>query len=340
MRYALIQHVQQNDRLGKNIYSDDGRILLNSGITLTIGLISRLKGMGVEAIYLQDEEGESVTNDSISEETKQELLSNLSTSFDYIQSGKGFNPDRVKKSATLIIDDLIDSPEVLLHLSDIRTINNQSLIHSVHVGIMSILVGIKLGYKEQELRDLGTGALLHDIGKIAVHSNGSQRHHAWEGFDLLRQNRELSTLTAHVAFQHHEHIDGSGAPREIKEDEIHSYAKIVGITNYYDNLVAPQDGSKPLLPYEACEKILGLTNVWFGQEYVWQFLRSIAIYPNGSSVRLSNGKVGSIIAQNKGLPQRPVIRCFKDDRTFDTYSVENIDLSKHTTIFIKNMLSD
>ncbi|MFC6553957.1 HD domain-containing protein [Cohnella cellulosilytica] len=65
-----------------------------------------------------------------------------------------------------------------------------------------------------QLKELAMGALLHDIGKLgAPEVQEGRMHHSWRGFDLLKNKREYSLLIAHVAFQHHEAIDGSGAPR-------------------------------------------------------------------------------------------------------------------------------
>lgn len=341
MRYASIESVQQNEKLGKNIYAEDGRILLSKGATFTVGLISRLKKMGVESVYLIDDEGIiDDAEDSFDEKTKREVMASLSVSFDYIQSGKDFNPKRIGMSVQKIMTEVMNAKNVLLHLSDIRTKGNQLFIHSTHVAIISILIGVKLGYGPKDLQDLGAGALLHDIGKSSPVTKGEEKHHTWRGFNILRQNRELSTLVAHVAFQHHERLDGSGVPRGITQEKLHPYGKIVSVANDYDNMVAPVDGSKPLLPYEACEKILSYTGTWYEHDIVWQFLRSIAIYPNGTNVKLSNGHYGTITAQNKGLPQRPVVRSFTNNDLMNDYDVEVIDLAKETTIFIVKMVQE
>lgn len=347
MKYTSIESVTQNDRLGKNIYASDGRILLKKGTPLTIGLISRLNRLGVDSVYLMNEQDENVEiKESISEQTKSEVIRTLTECHDMVQSGKDFHVKVISQTTNHLIDDLLSNKDITLQLEEIRTKDNRLLIHSLHVTMISILIGIKLGLNNHELRNLGTGALLHDIGKVAIKVNEDdqepEKHHAWRGFNILRQNRELSTLSAHVAFQHHEYIDGSGAPRGIKGDDIHPYAKIVAVANYYDNLTAPIDDSQPLIPYEACEKLLALTGKYFDHKVVWQFLRAVAIYPTGSTVRLSNGKLGTVVAQNKGLPQRPIIKLFTDNMTskFDQYDIDEINLAKQTTTFIKQVIQE
>jgi len=350
MKYRQIEQVEQNEKLGRNIYSDDGRVLLGKGISLTIGLIGRLKGMGVHAVYVLDEEegedtSESEEEVSVSEKTKREVIKNLSESFGIIQEGKGFHTKDLSQITKHIIDELLDNKDVLLQLEDIRTKDNELLIHSMHVAVMSILVGIKLQYANKELIELGIGAMLHDVGKL----NKSQKdgiatneHHAWLGFNTLRQSREISTVSAHVAFQHHECLDGSGEPRGVEGKDIHPYARIVSVANTFDNLISPQDGSEPLLPYEAGERIMGLADNRFDQSVVWQFLRSVAFYPTGSNVHLSNGSIATVVGQNKGLPQRPIVRIFSNNTTnqFVQYDVEEINLAKVPTLFINRTVQD
>ncbi len=72
--------------------------------------------------------------------------------------------------------------------------------------------------------------------------------HTEYGFEILRKEKTLSILVAHVAYQHHERYDGTGYPRQLKGKEIHLYAAIVGIANYFDNLVNGQE--KRLYPYQ------------------------------------------------------------------------------------------
>ncbi|MCK9906259.1 hypothetical protein MXD63_40505, partial [Frankia sp. Cpl3] len=120
--------------------------------------------------------------------------------------------------------------------------------------------------------------------------------------------------SAHIALQHHEWVDGRGEPRGLTGAEIHDFAKIVAIANTYDNLISPFSSEATVHPYEACEKIMALAEKQFDHGMVIQFLRAIAVYPTGSSLRLSTGEVGVVIEQNRGLPSRPVVRVIKREK--------------------------
>lgn len=350
MRYEMLDHVKQGERLGRSIYTGDGRVLLEEGVVLTIGLISRLRQMGVSAIFLQDDRLKDIeAEEVVTETTKREAIQTFSESVQFIQTGKkDFNMKAVSKTTEKIIEEILQNQNILISLSDIRTTDNSLFVHSTNVCIMSVLMGIKLGLNRPELKDLAIGALFHDIGKIIdptkLDSKAKQENqtddHTWLGFNFLRKKHEISTIAAHVAFGHHENVDGSGYPRKIKGDKIPLYAKIVAVANFYDNLVAPIDDSVPLHPHEACEKLLGLTNIYFEHQVVWEFLRSIAFYPTGRQVKLSTGETGAIVGQNHGLPQRPIVRVFDvhNNSKFDDYAVEEIDLGKKTTTFINKVL--
>lgn len=141
---------------------------------------------------------------------------------------------------------------------------------------------------------------------------------------------------AHIALQHHEHVDGTGQPRGLTGDEIHPYAKITAVANTYDNLLHPQDGSR-VLPHEAVETLNAMSGTKLDHEMLVQFNRFVSIYPNGISVRLSNRQTGVVVGQHRGLPGRPIVRVLARD--MDDVRAEEIDLARHPTLFIEAVLS-
>lgn len=352
MNYTTIDKVDQGSKLGKHIFASDGRILLNEGVPLTIGLISKLRRMGVTAVYLKDDRFSDVEiEEVVSDTTKREAIITLSDAFQFIQTGKNFDSREVSKTASKLIDEILQNKDVLVNLTDIRTDDNALFVHSINVCIISIIVAIQMGLDQKRLQELAIGALLHDIGKIIPKQKEStvsspeteesnfQNDHTWKGFNYLRKIKEISTLSAHVALTHHEHIDGTGYPRKLDGDDIHFLSKIVAVANYYDNLISTVNTNSPLRPHVACEKIMGLTNFYFDYNVVWKFLRSVAFYPTGSQVKLTTGETGVVVSQHYGLPQRPIVRTFKIGHgTYggDDFQMKEVDLAQETTVFIEN----
>jgi len=340
LRIIDIETVEPGQQLGKTIFSANGTVLLSAGVQLTVYMISTLKRLGVTMVYIDDPLYRDIPEEEVlSEETKRLVIMQMSESFDALRSGKNFNTKAISKSVDQLMEDVLENQNVLVQLSDIRTEDNKMYIHAMNVCMMSTLVGLNMGLNMIQLKELAIGALLHDIGKLgASELEEGRHHHAWRGFELLKMKREYSLLSAHVAFQHHERVDGTGQPRGIAGDEIHLYAKIVAVANTYDNLLTDLSEGRPMLPHEALERLHAMSETALDRNVLIEFMRIVSVYPNGISVRLSNGRTGVVVGQHRGLPGRPVVRVIDKDGDEAVGALE-IDLAQHTTIFIDSVLS-
>lgn len=353
MRHVSVDTVQPGNVLARTIYTNDGRPLLNQGVQLTVGMLSTLRRLGVTMLFIQDARFQDIViEEVVSETTRREALSNFATAVQHIQGGNDFNTKQISQASNSIIDEIMKNKKVLVSLSDIRTKDNRAFIHAINVTILSLVIGSNMGLNRAQLSDLAVGAMFHDIGKIELPENlkkdeetdmpqglANDEKHTWRGYKRLRKRNEISIVAAHCCLQHHEHIDGSGFPRALTGDEIHPYAKIVAVANMFDNLVAGDEDTKPILPHEATEYIMSLAGKQFDHEVVVQFLRSVAVYPTGISIKLDNGMVGMVVGQHKGLPSRPIVRAFtKEEGEWDSHEAEEIDLAKETTLFIQKVM--
>lgn len=120
--------------------------------------------------------------------------------------------------------------------------------HSLRVRKVSRFLGEKLGFKGTELSTLETGALLHDIGKIALPDAilmkaGKPDEAEWEqirshpenGFRILQACSWLAEA-ADIVRSHHERMDGKGYPRALPADQISLGARIVMLADSYDTM--------------------------------------------------------------------------------------------------------
>jgi len=343
MRYVHIDNVEQGEHLGKTIFSGNGAVLLSEGVQLTVYMITTLKRIGVTMMYVKDPLFEDVEiTDIVSDETRRAVIQQMGGIFDSIRSGKDINTRAFNGSIDSLLDEVMRNKDVLVQLSDIRTKDNEMYVHSLNVSMMAVLIGIQMDLPVAQLRELAVGAILHDIGKVEkITDDGSgdvKLHHTWRGFDVLKSKRELSLLIAHVAFQHHERIDGTGSPRQLEGDQIHLYAKITAVANTYDNLLFDVSLGRPMLPHEACEHMMALAGTHLDREIVIHFLRIVSVYPTGASVRLSTKETGVVVGQHRGLPGRPVVRVVKSE-SGTNLEVKEVDLANRTTIFIDGVLT-
>ncbi|RPI09321.1 MAG: HD domain-containing protein, partial [Zetaproteobacteria bacterium] len=133
-------------------------------------------------------------------------------------------------------------------LSDDRTTYDLSH-HMVNTAIFAIKIGQGGGCRAEELPWLGLAACLHDVGMSTVprpilekpgpltaDETTLVRRHPESGFRILQRLGSEFEWLANVALQEHEREDGSGYPRGLKGNEIHEYAKIVGLADAYESL--------------------------------------------------------------------------------------------------------
>ena len=118
--------------------------------------------------------------------------------------------------------------------------------HVLRVQAMSLVLGKKMGLSSRHLERLARGAVLHDIGKVAVPDRillkpgpldedewEVMRSHAAIGYDILRRAPWLEDV-AETVRSHHEMYDGSGYPRGLKGDQICQEARVFSVVDAYD----------------------------------------------------------------------------------------------------------
>lgn len=356
MRFVGIEDIEPGQLLGKTVYSANGTVLLSAGIQLTVYMIITLKRIGVAMLYIKDPDYEDIEiEDVLSEATKQAVFREMSETLEAIRSGKDWNPRKISASVDGLLTDVLNHKEVLVQLSDIRTNDNASYLHAVHVCLLSSMIGLNLGLNYSQLKDLAIGALLHDIGKDSKESTDSKdstvsmelesgllvdikQHHTWRGFEILKHKREFNLLIAHTALQHHERLNGTGVPRGLTAEGIHLYPKIVAVANMYDNLVGGGSGDRrAMLPHEACEELMACSEQLLDRDVLVEFMRIVSVYPTGTAVRLSTKETGIVVRQHRGLPGRPAVRIVRGSG--EEIVVKEVDLATETTVFIEAVLA-
>ncbi|MBM7837483.1 putative nucleotidyltransferase with HDIG domain [Alkalihalobacillus xiaoxiensis] len=338
MKYVNIEEVIPGTALGKEIFSMDGQVLLSKGASLTENRLMRLRKFGIEALPLDmpSSDEESFTSNTIEHYAR----SFLDESLRFFQNENTTWQDHVIDTITKVIE-AAKTQEMLSYL---RNEDDSLYAHSLMVGLISTMIGIRQGYSDQKLEVLVTAALLHDIGKVLPDSYNEQQvplgfDHTWRGYNYLKEKEEIDHVVALVALTHHENISATGYPRKLDETSIHAYAQIVAIANVFDRLTHRRNGKALMKPADAFEFMLAFTTKRFNLLFMNEFVHCIALYPTGSQVILSNGNHGIVASQNFGLPQRPIVRVLHSSGNFKDIAVETIDLAMNHTIFITDFAS-
>ncbi|MDD4588551.1 MAG: HD domain-containing protein [Heliobacteriaceae bacterium] len=361
-----VNQLKIGDMLARDLFAASGRVLLGKGIALTAGYISKLDQLGVSMVYIEDPRFDDiVVEDPISGNTRLAAMTMVAEIADALQLPRKepmewdagdtqkflrkVDTRRLQVAVRDIVEDVLENRDVVIHLADMRAKEDRLLGHAVMTTVLATLCGAQLQLTRNQLHELAMGCLLHDIGMVYIDQAiitkpvplmrpdeaAMYRKHPQLGFEVLRKVRELSIISAHVAFQHHETLDGQGFPRRLNGDKIHVFAKIVAVADFFDLLVHGGVGRK-VLPHLACEAVMSLVGSKFEHAVVDAFVRHIAMYPNGFSVRLSTNEIGVVVKQNEATA-RPVVRVLFDDAD-GRVKTREYDLTRHLTVFITEVL--
>lgn len=298
--------------LARPIFNADGKILLSNGVKLNATYLARLKALGYENLYVY-RDGEEIRDFStpISDQTMREALQGVKASFTKASQEQQLNVRQVNDVVNYILDEILTNPSVLYNLMDLKNHDNYYYQHSVNVCVISTLIGKKLGLARDRMKDLTTGALLHDLGMVCVDPRtlaqprrlsdeeaASVREHTNYGFRLIKSERDLSILVAHVAYQHHERMDGSGYPKGIAGDDLHLYGRIVGVADSYETMTTGRIYRKALWSHEAIRQLKAEAPEKYDPEVVAAMETSIAYYPVGSVVVLNTHEEAVVVDVN------------------------------------------
>ena len=189
--------------------------------------------------------------------------------------------------------------------------------HAMNVAVISLLMGRVFGLGDDEMLDLGIGALLHDVGKIDV---PERLHHVDERYNPADQALYREHVTHGVRHgkrmglppgallvlaQHHEHIDGSGFPLQLKVERLSVAARIVALVNRYDNLCNPPSLAQALTPHEALSFLFAQARGQYDASMLNSFIRMMGVYPAGSVVQLTDERFALVMSVNSTRPLKP-----------------------------------
>jgi len=346
MRRVRVDSVPVGAKLARTVFSSDGGVLLIQGVELKECYLELLSKHGINEIYIEDDLSEGIeVHDVVNENTRNEavaLVRDIMTGYSFSDA---VDVEHVKAIVNRIVDELLANDDILYNLTEIKTVDDYTFKHSVSVCILSIITGIGMGFDTTQLRELGLGAILHDIGKLCIPreilKKPSQltmeefeeiKKHTILGYELLKKSGQLCLASSYIALGHHERYDGSGYPFRLKNEEIQIYARIAAVADVYDALTSDRVYRKKLKAHEVYEYITSLGIHHFDPAVVENFVRFVTVYPVGTGVLLNTRERAIVVRNNRKLPTRPLVRVVYDENM--KRRTKEIDLSEDTSIFI------
>lgn len=340
--------------LARSLYGKDKNLLLSQGQKLKESYICKIQRLGYAGVYISDSLSDDIECESIiSDQLRMSAVSAIKDVFIATSAPggeEGATPavTQARKVVEDLIDEILQNRNLMVNMVDLKIFDDYTFYHSVNVAVLSILVGIALGFPRSELYKLGLGALFHDIGKVFISKEllsksepltseelEELRRHPTLGFEYLKAHYDMPSKSYLGALQHHERYDGSGYPSRLTGAGISDIGRIIAVADVYDALTSDRPYRKALLPSDAMEYVMGGSGSMFDPEYVEKFTRKVAAYPLGTIVRTSNGMRCIVVRNYEDCCTRPCLRILEGGKGFldlrdnpDAMSVTIVSIEK------------
>ncbi len=257
---------------------------------------------------------------------KQEAKQTVCNIMEEVRLGRPIKTEKVEKIVDKMVESIFRNQDALITLGRIKQADEYTYMHSLSVCVLMISFGKHLGFNARQLKEVGIGAMLHDVGKMQVpeeilNNKGAlsdeeyalMKRHVEYSHSFLEKTEGIAELSVIIASQHHERIDGKGYPNCLKGDDISIYGQAAAIADVYDAMTSQRCYQRRYEPTEVLKKLYEW-NDSYNKELVEQFIRCVGIYPVGSLVRLQSGLLGVVLDQGKENLLQPSVRIVYDTR--------------------------
>lgn len=192
---------------------------------------------------LDDPAVDAFTKVSIIYDSAKDILKDL-----FAEPAKAENIQRSQSMVESTVMYVLGGQNALHNMLRVMSFDYSVYSHSVNVCAFSLALASAAGIeKSQDLIELGTGALLHDIGKVKIPGEilykvgplnenemmQVRKHPKW-GVELVSESDLIPENSYFPIRQHHERENGTGYPDRLHDDQIHLFGKIVAIADTFD----------------------------------------------------------------------------------------------------------
>jgi hypothetical protein len=334
MAIIPISQAQAGDRLGSDVQTALGSVLLQQGRTLSERDTEILQAFLITNVDIVRNGLEEQITDAVAEETaattevkhtslQKEFLNMenlLKRMMSMVASGLKLPMLDLRNGLNALIDNM-DEYNVLTFLAPPPIGKIDILVrNSVLCAMTSYQLAKWNKFSEKDWLPIAMAGLLHDIGNVKVdpailnkptrltaEDVQEMRQHTVYGFRLLEGSTSMNQGVWLSALQHHERIDGSGYPMKVKGDKIHPFAKIVAIADMYHAMTSNRNYRKAESPYLVLEELHSGAFGKLEPTYVQTFIERTTQFHNGIFVKLNDGTIGEIVFSDRNNPTRPMV---------------------------------
>lgn len=342
MRLVPTHSLRDNSEVAIDIVNDQGKLLLKSHQILSGNMLNSLRGKGIRYVYITDQYCRNtahIRNQMKAQEGNQQYINEMRNIAKKMMAGTAgaAEMERGWAIALQIVEDIKSRGENFkIFYEPTKMVIDSVVEECIYVAIMSVALALKLGISEEETRKLCMSALLKDMAllsaKIPLNDKKSGIMHPIACYEYLKKNYQLDEDILLGVLHHEEHYDGTGNPNHLRGEQIHKFARVIGMIDMYYKINTDSD--------MACDshgvfenKVKALMSKV--DPIVFEcFVQNTEIFMLDTLVRLNNGDVGIIVANSYQDVFCPKVEIVQSER-FEKGTV--IDLQKEDRLKIKNI---
>jgi HD-GYP domain-containing protein (c-di-GMP phosphodiesterase class II) len=268
----------------------------------------------------------------------------ISDFMEKIAKGGGIDTKLAKQAVAACVNSVLHSPDAMLWMTQLKNKDKYTAQHSMNVCVLSIVLGRHLNLSEMALNNVGLCGMMHDMGKMLVpleilnkpgvlepHEMQIMQSHTNLGYELLKSSQDMYPGAVEVAWTHHERLDGKGYPRQISNNIISHFSKIVTVVDMYDAITSDRVYQKGRTHLEATNILSSMSGSHLDPLLVIKFIESLGVYPPGCVVEMTNGSIAIVVEVNEKMKLRPKIIILLDEDKNVVPEEVVLDLSKMIT---------
>ncbi|MFN2301445.1 MAG: HD-GYP domain-containing protein, partial [Gammaproteobacteria bacterium] len=253
-------------------------------------------------------------------ETRTRTRSYINKLFEEIRLGFSVDTDTAKAVVHELVETIAEDADTALWLTNLKNVHEYTAQHCVNVSVLSIVFGKHLGFTKDQLKLIGLGALLHDVGKMQtppeiLNKPGKLtteefeiiKKHPVDGYQMMKETNSIPEQALQIIRYHHERVSGRGYPDGLKGDQVSTAVLMVAIADVYDAITSDRVYHAGLPAHEALKALYQIAPGEFGKKLMEEFIRCIGIYPIGSVVELSTGDIGVVMSTDPNNKLRPLV---------------------------------
>ncbi|MGL4737319.1 MAG: HD-GYP domain-containing protein [Cellulosilyticaceae bacterium] len=348
MRLISIEKLRVGDVLGQDIVDHNGAILLRRSTLFKEAYREKLKQRYIRDVYIEDSVSEGINpQDILSQHARHEITEDIKNQFNKVQTYLSVDLEVVTKVSDILMEELL-SKDIVCEMKDLKTNHDDTYEHCIGVAIMAAIVCKQLHLERDMTQKVVMGAILHDIGKMIIPKDildkpaaltkeeyAIVKTHAAIGYEMIKENPDISPITKVAILCHHEREDGRGYPLG-KGEDLHIAAKIIAVCDVFHALLSDRSYRKGLPVNQAILVAKG--------ENLCPEIRQIvegilAFYPVGCVVRLNTGHIGIVERNYTNDLQRPLVRVVYHLET-ESREQYRLDLQMEEKMWVTHKLDD